>query len=269
MRRVPGTGHPDFTRKAVPKPVKKYVKNTIDANKQNCEKIICEPNDRETGQDWTNHAFHGIPQVEIGVGGTTTDLMRLFPQIQQGDSREQRLGSKLRLKNINCRFLFMIPATVSQNTAHACVQCRLLVLSSRKYKSFSEVINNWDSDQTLSYDWLRSGEQATRYKGDNHTLNLPVNSAMFVTHLDKKFTLNRGRSEDTQNHVPTPTKIINFNLKCKNKIVRYADDADTEPQNFAPFAVFMYSYASGTVIVSTSSDIVTGYCDVKANWKNM
>tara|TARA_A100001015_G_scaffold307979_1_gene404810 strand:- start:557 stop:1387 length:831 start_codon:yes stop_codon:yes gene_type:complete len=256
--------------KKVPKQVKKYVKGQVDSANQIREKLLCEPNNIGTGGDYANYHFHAFPVVNTDTAGTTTDLMRLLPQIQQGRQRDQRDGSKIKLKNINCKFLFTLPETVSQSSAHSAVQCRLLVLSCKTVKNWDRLLTQWTQGLDLQNNYLRNGAESTRYKGDNFSLHYPVNTALFTTHLDKKFVLNRGHVEDTTNaHVPYPVKFINFNLKCKNKVIQYEDDDTKTAMNFNPFAILIYSYVSGTVETTTSTDKITGSCIVKANWKNM
>lgn len=258
-----------LTRKksTVPKSTKRYVKSSIDASKQNGEKVRCEPNNILRGDDYENHTFAAIPQVNI----SDTDLMMLMPPIVQGDSREQRIGSKIQMKNINCRFMFYLPESLSQSSAHSTVMCRLLVLSCKRHPQYTNLKGNWGTNgDNVSARYFKDGEDDCSFEGDNFSLNFPVNSALFTTHLDKKFVLNRGHlGSTTGGHGPTPLKIINYNHKCKNKLLKYTDDSAEYPENFAPFAMLIYSYASGTVRSSPSSAAVTGSVSIKANWKNM
>lgn len=252
----------------VPKSTKNYVKSTIDASKQNGEKLRCEPNNIKKGDDYENHTFSALPQYnEVTNKG---DIMELLPPISQGDNREQRLGSKIQMKNINCRFMFYLPYNLSQSSAHSTVLCRLLILSCKRHPQYQNLKDNWGTGaDNLSARYLRDGEDDISFEGDNFSLNYPVNTALFTTHMDKRFVLNRGHVSGDGTHIPTPLKIINYNHKCKNKILKFSDAGNEYPENFAPFAILLYSYASGTVQSSPSSGAVTGSVSIKANWKNM
>lgn len=255
--------------KKVPKVVKKYVKGQVDSANQIREKLQCEPNNIQDGGNYSNHNFKALPQVDVQTSGTTTDIMRLMPQIDQGDEMDNRQGSKLRLKNINCKFLFTLPENVSQSSAHSAIQCRLLVLSPKTIKNWDRFLTQWHQGLDLQYNYLRKGSTATYYQGDNFSLHYPVNTAYFTTHLDKKFVLNRGYNANNNSAVKTPCKFINFNLKCKNKLIQFDDATSNTCSNYTPFAIFLYSYVSGTVEATASTDKITGSCVIKANWKNM
>lgn len=257
-------------KKTPGKTTKKYVKKQIDANKETHEKVFTGFGDTPAG-GYSNHQFPGIPGWNNLTN--TGDLMRLFPDIAQGDNREQRIGSKIKLQNINCKFYFHIPpATDPEENVSAGLCCRLLVLSPKQFTKWSEFITEWSSGANLGRKYLRNGEAQTYFQGDMMSLEFPVNTALFTTHYDKKFYLHRGRligqSSDGLARMPEVAKTFNLNLKVKNKVIQYADSGAFTPSNYSPFAILLYAPMNGD-ITTTSPGPITGNVIVRPTWKDM
>ena len=271
VARVSAKGDPLFQRvsrsglKPVEKKqVKSIAKKLDNAARQINEKWHCSPVDAGTGPAYSNYVFPGIPSQ-------TASLVNLFPEIQQGTSREKREGSRIDLKGVKCRFFFQIPAHSTANDS-ALVACRLLVLSSKTLKQFSKLNANWDALSLLNRKYLRDGSTETAFQGDMKSLNFSVNTAHFTTHYDKRFTLARGEmlGNDAQGfgHAPSSYKILNIRLKVKSVNPRWPDDTETENVSFAPFAILMYAPMSGGHTLGTGG-YVEGNCVVHTTWKDM
>lgn len=168
------------------KQVKTIAKRLDDKNKQLREKIFCSPADAGTGPQYANFLFPGIPSA-------SSSLIDLFPSISQGDSREKRSGSRIKLTGVRCKFWFHMPTDQPATGDNSVMCCRLLVLSSKTIKKFSLLETNWDGGELLNRKYLRDGSEDTSFLGDMKSLHFPVNTALFTTHYDKRFTLNRGQ----------------------------------------------------------------------------
>lgn len=248
------------------KQVKRIAKKLDDAGKQIREKIHCTPVDSGTASQYANYLFPGIPSQAASV-------MDLFPAISQGDNREQREGSRIKLTGVRCKFWFHIPTDQPANGDNATMCCRLLVLSPKVIKQFSLLESNWDAAPgLLNRKYLRDGESQTSFLGDMKSLHFPVNTALFTTHYDKKFTLSRGqlRGDDSTGYARQLDvhKRINLSLKVKSLKVRYADDSATETQNFCPIAILCYAPINGGHTLGTGG-VVQGNCLVHTTWKGM
>lgn len=268
---------PKALKKVVPKsakakykltrPATKAMKKLIDATNQTNEKNN-QSITTGVGSAYANHQFAGQPQ--------NGDLMRLFPPVAQGVTREDRLGSKIKLTGNHLKFMFHIPpAEPSTGTAgneNSAVQCRLLVLSSKTFKRWSELVANWTGGQILSRKYLRDGEDVASSQGDLFTLQLPVNTGLFTTHFDKKFILSRGIQLGTgtegRTRMPDVIKTISLNMKVKNKIVQWESDNVSETNTYAPFAILLYAPINGGQATSSPGPVL-GNCFTRLNWKNM
>jgi hypothetical protein len=252
------------------KTTKKYVKRQIDANKETHEIVFTGFAD-SPGSGYSNHQFPGLPQWNNL--SNTGDLMRLFPNIDQGDNRENRTGSKIKLQNINCKFHFHIPPATDPTanpTAGLC--CRLLVLSPKQFTKWTEFVTEWSSGANLGRKYLRNGEAQTYFQGDLMSLEFPVNTALFTTHYDRRFQLHRGKliGDDSSGlaRMPEVAKTINLNLKVKNKVVQYADSGLSVASNYSPFAILLYAPMNGD-ITTTSPGPITGNVITRPTWKDM
>lgn len=251
------------------KQVKSIAKRLDDKGKQLHEKIFCSPSDAGTGPQYANFLFPGIPSA-------ASSLIDLFPQISQAgggsDSREQRSGSRIRLTGVRCKFWFHIPTDQPYTQDNATMCCRLLVLSSKTIRKFSLLESNWDAGELLNRKYLRDGAEDTSFLGDMKSLHFPVNTALFTTHYDKKFTLNRGQLMGTvaNGYVRQvdPSKMMNINLKVKSTKVRYPDDSAVECDNFAPLAILLYAPINGGHTLGTGG-VVQGNCLIHTTWKNL
>lgn len=258
-------------KKQPAKSTKKYVKRQIDASKETHE--LCFTGfGNSAGTAYSNHQFPGLPQWNSATN--TGDLMRLFPSIEQGDNREQRIGSKIKLTNIHCKFFFHIPPLTDPTaSANAGIACRLLVLSPKQFTKWTEFVNEWGGNgANLGRKYLRNGEAQTYFQGDLHSLEFPVNTALFTTHYDRRFTLQRGLlvGDDSAGlaRMQETSRTINLNLKVKNKVVQYADSGISVASNYSPFAILLYAPMNGAAS-TTSPGPITGNVMVRANWKDM
>lgn len=252
---------------ALTKPATRAMKKLIDATNQTNE-LNSQAVTTGVGASYANHQFAGQPQ--------NADLMRIFPRISQGVTREDRLGSKIKLTGNHLRFMFHIPpaepSTGTPGNFNSALQCRLLVLSSKTFKKYTEVVANWTGGQILKEKYLRDGENVAYSQGDLFTLGLPVNTGLFTTHFDRKFILSRGVQvggpTEGRARMPDVIKTINLNMKVKNKIVQWEDDNSSETNTYAPFAILLYAPINGGQS-TTSPGPLLGNCFSKLNWKNM
>lgn len=256
-------------KKQPPKSTKKYVKKTIDANKETHE-IVFTGFDDGAGSQYSNHQYAGIPTWNNLTN--TGELMRLFPNVAQGDTRQDRTGSQIKLQNINCKFLFHISPEFAQVNANSALSCRLLVMSCKQFTKWTEFVTEWSSGANLGRKYLRNGEATAYFQGDLKSLEYPVNTALFTTHYDKRFVLNRGRNlgDDSTGlaRMVDPVKMMTLNLKVKNKIIRYSDSGAEVAANYAPFAILLYAPVNGD-ISTTSPGPITGNVIVRPTWKDL
>lgn len=225
-------------------------------------------------------AFNNKPDVQ-------GDVISVFPLINQAGqssgvasvypvSRENRQGSKIRMVSLSIQGTVDIPTVDNlADPDRASIQCRLMCLSCKRYGNIKDVLINWGAGGAPLYNnILREGESAIEYPGYSWGNRMPVNTDLFTVHKDIKFNLTRGcqingtAGSDGTTHYPYPIKHFKFNVKCKNKIVRYKDATANMPSNFAPFVLLMYSFQNGA---APSAVATVPYMELTAipRWKSM
>lgn len=234
-------------------------------NDQVHEVLGVSPAPHATGSTYTNYQFAGIPSA-------MASLIKIVPEISQGTNREQRLGSKIQLTSVNMKFYFHIPPSTSSTAASSSYSCRLLVLTPRLIQKYTTLQSNWAAGEQLGRQYLRDGEDVKSFYGDLNSLRFPVNSSMFITHHDKRFTLNRGQTVGTAANglavMPDAIKHLNLNLKVKSKQLRFAGDSATEAENEAYFAILLIAPNNGSNTTDSPSP-VWGNCFAAARWRNL
>lgn len=240
----------------------------------------------ETNEKMFQTQLQGLPNIPT----SQATLFRLLPDIHQSGqsaggtaiypvNRETRTGTKVRLMSHNIKGrVFIEPNNQPDENDWACISCRLLVVSCKKYSKYTDIVDNWGTGNNIQNGLLRNGAEQDGFDGYQFGLDLPVNHELFTTHKDIKFLLNRGRLDKrlafptTQNglgiaHMPFVCKYFNFNIKCKNKHLNYSDEENALPSNYAPFAVLLWAYTNGAAPSNTR--VPEMQITTKTRWKNM
>lgn len=229
------------------------------------EVLGVSPGANATGSTYQNYNFPGIPSA-------MASLIKIVPDIAQGTNREQRLGSKIQLTQVNAKFYFHIPPSTSSTAANSSFTCRLLILSPRLINKYSTLQSNWAAGEMLNRQYLRDGEDVKSFYGDLNSIRYKINSSMFVTHADKTFTLNRGQlmGDTTTGAAQMPDSIrhFNINLKVKTKQLRYSGDTAVAAENEAYFGLLLLAPNNGAATDDTPS-AVWGNCFTCTRWRNL
>ena len=157
------------------KAVKKYVKNQIKYSGEVNEKMHVSFG--TSGVGYLQHAYAGRPQQNGAA--VSDDLMRLIPDIAQGTTKDTRVGAKIQLTGVDCTFQFRIPVdAASSGTAEARAAshllCRLLIVSSLEYQTWTAFHENWSlGTNQLQRKLLKNGASPTNFLGDNYSLTIP------------------------------------------------------------------------------------------------
>lgn len=217
-----------------------------------------------SGVNYSNHDFPGIP-------AGSNNIMRLIPTVEQGDERDERDGAKIRITRLTGSFFAHVPAAYtpasqSEASAAAGLQCRLLILSCKQVQALGQFEDNWAAGQNFNRQFLKNGSQATGFNGDLWSLRWPVNTQLFTKHYERYFTLNRGVVNGNDNHKPEVFKNIRFRIKCKNKMLQFNEPSTTEHTNWSLFAILLYA-PNDSSLSSSSPGPVKGNMYSMLSWK--
>lgn len=207
------------------------------------------------------------------------DFRQLLPPISAGDQMDQRTGKSIKLVSLVIKgYLKYVPSGDNDDDSYA---VRLMVVSSKKYKSFAQCIGATNpalaNRQDMAANLVRDGKDARDFNGSFLALNLPVNAAEITTHYDKiqymtsDAVLAELRTGDadvtTRTSVRTIIRPFTISLKVKNKIIKYEEESDIYPSSFFPMITQGFlNLNTGNPDTNTR---VALYYQVHMRWKDM
>lgn len=265
----------DRPKYVLAKPMKQLVVQQINKNEETNERqyqsrLVALPNQPDDNQ----YLFRCFPEI-FQAGQIDPASGDPYPS-----NRETRQGTKIRAMNLKVQGRVFIPVSSSTiDEDRACLSCRLLILSCKKYKKWDDVFSNWDAGSELEASLLKNGAESVAFDGYQFGLNLPVNHELFTVHHDSKFLLNRGVIENRtygnvpvtegygSAHMPFAVHYFKKNIRCKNKNIRFDDETTSMPTNFAPFSVLLWSYTND----APPSNVEVPKMQIQSTlrWKNM
>ena len=239
----------------------------------------------ETNEKFYQSSLVGLPNIP----DQSSFLFRLLPDLHQSGqpagggtvypvNRETRTGTKVRLMAHRVTGRIFIPwGDGVDSVDRSVISCRLLILSCKRFQKYGDITDNWATGADLRNSMLRNGASQDGFDGYQFGLDLPVNDEIFTTHYDKKFVLNRGHIQTFTSagsssglgaaHMPAALKYFSCNLKVKSKILKFADEANALPANYAPFCLLCYSYTNDAAPSATR--VCSMQTNSKLRWKNM
>lgn len=194
-------------------------------------------------------------------------LWQIIPEIPRGTMRDDRQGSRLKIVNLNVKGRIYIPADenpIVGNDDRAEIYVRLMCLSWKMCKNLADVQQNWNANEQLNDMFFKLAASGTAPQGTYQDMLYPINRDVFTVHFDKVMKLQRNYG-----YFPDPTSTsgaapqraasreFNFNLKCKNKHLKYATEGATLPMNYAPFLCAQFCYSNAV----PSSLVAVPYCE--------
>jgi len=254
---------PVTTIKTAPKPSTNFIKavrKIIDSNQE------------------TKQAFHTTgPSLVLYNSGidSSGDMSQILPAISQGLDANNRIGEQIRAKSLNVKgYIRLNVNDVAESTKLTNVIVRMMVVSLKVRSAFPDAQGSTAQLQSL----LKKGGTTTGFSGVLSDIYAPINTDLWTVHHDKKFYLSQSYVNVTGASPPTATiaqdisktvKFFNFNVKCKNKVLKYDEDTASNiyPTNFAPMILLGYSYLDGSspdvllTNVGLSYDSVLNYED--------
>lgn len=204
---------------------------------------------------------------------------QLLQNLIQGDQRDERNGSKIKLTSMNIRGYIQIPSYEEPGSAdRSNIMFRLCVLSCKAEHMYPEVLANWAGPGNWFTKLLKSQADDTPPTGITNDMWKDINRDLFTVHYDKVYTFSRG-DQNGNNITPAatlwrPDKMKHFfiKMKVKNKVLNYATEhtpgtnEGIQPTNFAPFLVGWWSYTNGANAGNTPVPYIEYY--VKTRFKD-
>lgn len=204
----------------------------------------------------TKYAFHHERRYQFSnliTQSPTTRINPVIPDIAQGVERNDRNGAALKLMNINIKGKIDVPADDNPpigNEDRALIYVRMMVLSAKQNKLRSEIITDWTSEYNDHL--FKNGATPTQPTGQYMDMLSSINRESFTVHHDRVFKLDRNYPFS---YSPAPgdgatlqrpaAREFNFNLKCRNRQLKYEGPASVQSTNWQPFVVCLFAYGNG------------------------
>lgn len=185
---------------------------------------------------------------------STGDMVQILPYVSQGIQANARIGEQIRAKSLNVKGYIKLDIndTVDSGKLPAVI-ARMMVVTMKTRPCYYDATGSSATLATL----LKKGGTTTGFTGVLSDIMAPINRDAFTVHYDRKFYLNQSYINAIGASAPSTTvtqdirntvKFFNFNVKCKNRLLKYDEDvgSDLLPTNFGPFLVLGYAYADGS-----------------------
>ena len=183
-----------------------------------------------------------------------TRIWDVIPPIAQGVERHDREGTKVKLQHIHVKGRIDIPADdnpILGNDDRAQIYVRLMCLSVKQEKFIGQVRTSWSSD----FDDLFFKDESTPFAPTGKYIDMlsSINREVFTVHYDRVMKLDRNYPffpDPTSSSGATVQRPVSrefrMNIKCKNKVLDYAEPSNTRSQNFQPFVCALFCYGNGS-----------------------
>lgn len=187
------------------------------------------------------------------------DCIRLIGAMGQGTAEGQRIGNEVMLQSLNVRGWIQQQYSPAANRSRLGV--RLFAFSVKGFDNGGHAISNFNK---WGKAFLRAGDKVKAFDGLVADWLLPVNRDIITLHAERRIYLNQPRSYQIGPGIPDTeqipvqqeysTKMFNINVKCKNKVLKFSKEYDTDataakdiPQNYGPLIALGYCHLDGSL----------------------
>lgn len=189
------------------------------------------------------------------------DMQQLVPNIDKGTMPHQRIGDQVIAQSLNVRgYLKLNVNDTTDSTKLPNVIARVMIVSLKTRPGYYDASGAFAQLAAL----LKKGGTTSSFTGVLSDIFAPINTDLFTVHHDKRFYMNQSYINVIGASAPSTTivqdlkntvKFFNFNIKCKNKVLKYdsAIGSGIYPTNFGPFMLVGYANLDG----STDSILTT------------
>jgi len=188
------------------------------------------------------------PAQELYTAGivTSSDFRPILPVIAQGDGLNDRIGNQIKPKALIVKFTITATGAPTTNSSEM-IWGRLMVLQAKNCKYTSQLISTVSANNLLDL-----GSAAIAYTGSPGDNNWRINRRQFTVTADKLLKIQRGfgtvpKAGNVVPYIgdaicvnPLSQHQVTVRIPCP-KTLKYMDDAEVYPQNFAPFFAFGYN----------------------------
>lgn len=190
--------------------------------------------------------------------------VQILPPINQGDSRIERLGSKLTLQSGYTKGLITIPADdnpILGNGDRPDIMFRMMLVSPKQFDAPQGWVNQYVSN--IFPNIFKPGDTGVAPAGTMIDMWQPINRDVLTVHFDKTFHLKRNypffpdptstSGATTQKPVSIPFTIKH---KVKNKVLHYSGSGASVSCNYDPRLICTWAYTNGAAASASAVPFV-------------
>lgn len=194
-------------------------------------------------------AFNAYNLVTFNSSASTSsDILMVLPSIQQGTQEHQRIGDDIRAKTLKVKGHFL--STMPPSLAYSRIGVRMVICQPKL--TASNTLVNATAAQWLPY-VLRIGGSNKGLDGSIESLYAPIDTDVVTCYHDEVYYISQPTSYSNIAFQETrySTKMFEFNLKVKNKLLQYNSNFSSGnfPINYSPSILFSYVLLDGSTPV--------------------
>lgn len=234
--------------------IKKSVKTAKPTKTKNFKKAVLKIVDSRTEPKQAYYSTGNSLVMCNSQINSVGDLLQIIPNMSNSLEENGRVGQQVIAKSLNVQgYIKLNVNEVSDSTRAPSVIVRMMILSMKTAGSYTQAQGQGANLGSL----LKKGGTNATFDGYLSDIFAKVNTDLFTVHHDKKFYLNQSYINSIGASPPSITiaqdikntvKFFNFNVKCKNKVLKYdqSQGGDLLPTNMGCFMVIGYSFLDGS-----------------------
>jgi hypothetical protein len=210
----------------------------------------------------TNSTIVDTASIPDGDVQASDNFHPIMPLLDRGSAGyNQRLGSEVRLKHIDLKYLFnWVDGDGSNNYRDQAIGVRIMILKQKDNMNNLEALTDFRGNQLLENGAI-STAGASAFVGNTFNLLQKINRDRFTVRYDKVHYMQRAREFNSSNgslshnYAPKPatgSKRLTFGKQGLK--LKYATDSATKAVNFPYFICIGYASTMGSS--TPSSDLI-------------
>lgn len=177
--------------------------------------------------------------------------------VVMSDNIEARSGAKTRMRSLRVSLTLRLNPTYPGYTGTdpedaTGLRYKVIVYSSKTETNYEDFAKDYFGSGTsgTQNNITKDGNTTEPWDAKMEHYDRPFNTQLFTIHASKSGMLTKGELNGIAGgalvgHTPSAVKNLVLNVRCKNKILRYASSGATHPTNFNPAVAIFWKTLNG------------------------
>lgn len=190
------------------------------------------------------------------------DVMPIIPRIDQGVSNGERIGNQLKIQSLRLKGYARLNYQASPGAGPWYLH--IFIVTPKEFPTYTQAYANYND--WLSEFSLLGNSAPTFWQGDLKCPLRAVNRNVVTVHSHKVIKMSMPAwhnssalpTNPTSDMEAAPDRTVYFNIpiKCKGRVLKYANDGEMLPTSFSPVVLFAYSNSTSV------ADSLTTRCSI-------